>query len=194
VRDEGIAQRRQRKFRLHELEAHAIPGIDHVRHVVPDNEIGRRARDEAGDARTAARPNSTTGGAQTALLRRRAAPRAASVQRGAPARKLRRGSCSSAPSLQSCPDPGYLRRQPSTVFEPIAGTLRLNKRAHTITAALLNGSKGAGRVTEATMTNLRFSPARCRPFGAWARCRSPPRFRPAAGRGRAQLPTASGAW
>jgi hypothetical protein len=54
--DEGVAQGGQRKFCLDQLEGRAIAGIDDVRDVIPNDQIGGRARRVAGDARPAARP------------------------------------------------------------------------------------------------------------------------------------------
>ncbi len=55
VGDEDVAQRRQRELGVRQLEAHPVAGIDDVRHVVIDEQIGRRTRYVArADCRAAA--------------------------------------------------------------------------------------------------------------------------------------------
>ena len=59
VRDEDVAQLRERKFRLDELATYSVAGIDHVGHIVVDDQICRRRWCKAGaDRRPAARAQS----------------------------------------------------------------------------------------------------------------------------------------
>ena len=53
VRDEDVAQRRQRQAGLHQLEGDPVARVDHIRHVAVDDQVRARRRRIGGDSRAA---------------------------------------------------------------------------------------------------------------------------------------------